>query len=163
MSDPDFESIENVECHVEDDKYIHLNASARLTPAEARAVARELIEQSILLDFAGSDPGERKRHERIPMQYIHYHAKQDPGFDHDGIYGGADIECWIKDQTQKNGLIIAEEWIKESGWLVAEVVQHVEISRSDFESDDEDIAYYEQAIHDGQVFVYNIYSDGAGN
>jgi len=163
--DGSLNDIEDVQCWIEKSASIFLRAAkggscdpVELTSEEARLIARELIELSVRLDHIDGDEVRRQDWIRIPMQYVGIHAEQDPDFDHEERFAGADIECWIKDQTRKNALLIATGWIEESGWRLKEVEQQFEISRDDFEDGDEDIVYYDQAVHDDQVFVYNVYS-----
>ncbi len=126
---------------------------ADLSPAEARELARDLIELSLTLEYSFNEI-DREDWMRIPMQYLHIYAEQDPEFDHDEMFAGADIECWIKDQTRKNALIIAQAWIEEAGWRVVELEEQGEILREDHA--DDDVEFFDQAVFDEQVFVFNV-------
>lgn len=96
-------------------------------------------------------------HDRIPMQYLIIGAAQDPTFDHDEVFGGAAVGCWIKDQTKDNAYHIAKGRIENQGWVVLELEEQKLISEEDYESDGEGKEYFEQALTDDEVFVFYTY------
>ena len=151
-----------IQCWLEQPHGIHLRSvsekgeAVTLTAEEARSIARELIELSLRLDYHNTNDPENRDWIRIPMQYISFRVVQDPTFEHEEIVAGAVVECWIKDETWKNAIFVAQGWIEESGWFIEELTDQVEAVREDYE-DDHRLAYYDQAITDEQVFLYNIY------
>jgi hypothetical protein len=73
----------------------------------------------------------------------------------------AEVHCWIKDQTQANAMHIAAGSVAEHGWFISEVLEHQPVSRADFAADDaqEYLQYYEQALAEGEVFLYEFSED----
>lgn len=100
---------------------------------------------------------EYSEHERIPMQYLIIDAAQDPSFAHEEKYGGANVGCWIKDQTKKNAYLIAKGWIEEHGWVVLSLKEQYPVSGETYRGDSEGREYYEQALIDEEVFVFFIW------
>ena len=91
------------------------------------------------------------------MQLIQVHAKQNPGFAHEKPYAGAYVDCYIKDQTQRNALHIAKGWIADNGWEPLAVEEQREISEKDYPQSSEGREYVQQALTDEEVFVFYVY------
>jgi hypothetical protein len=100
-------------------------------------------------------------HERMPMQYLVLEAAQDPTFQHGDTYGGAQVGCWIKDQTEKNAYLIAKGWIEAQGWVVLSLDQQKRILLESYADGDEGKQYFEQALIDEEVFVFYTFSKDA--
>jgi hypothetical protein len=135
-----------------------------LTAAEAQELASRIFEASALA--SGEDPEERDW-VRVPMQYVRVAAERlefeveglpsEPNED-DADMGDAktaEVHCWIKDQTQRNAMHVAAGWIAEHGWVVSEVIEQRPVTRGDF-ADTEYLQYFEQALIDSEVFLYEI-------
>ncbi len=136
-----------------------------LTAAEAMELASRVFEASALA--SGDDPEERDW-VRIPMQYIRVSAERLELNTEDGQPVGseeedpemagakdAEVHCWIKDQTQRNAMHVAAGWIAEHGWVITEVIEQRRVTRADF-ADTEYLQYFEQALTDSEVFLYEI-------
>jgi hypothetical protein len=95
-------------------------------------------------------------HERIPMQYLIIDAAQDPTFAHEEVYEGATVGCWIKNQTKKNAYLIAKGWIEERGWTSLVLEDQCPISEEAYKGKMEGKQYFEQALIDEEVFVFNV-------
>jgi hypothetical protein len=138
-----------------------------LTPDEAQTLASRLLENAALAN--GDDPIENDW-VRIPMQYLRVFAERLPfsletpdddaqrvpapnSDEPDGHT--AEVHCWIKDQTQSNAMHIAAGCVAEHGWMITEVLEHEVVSRTDFAETDL-LPYYEQALVDSEVFLYEI-------
>ena len=154
----------------QDGEKVTLKAPAEgvtLTADEAQELASRLFEASALA--TGEDPEERDW-VRIPMQYLRVAAErmdfwksrarrdrfrpkdQDPEL---ADAKSAEVHCWIKDQTQRNAMHVAAGWIAEHGWVVLEVLEQEAVTRADF-TDTEYLQYFEQALLDSEVFLYEI-------
>ena len=101
-------------------------------------------------------------HDRIPMQYLIIDAEQNEEFDHDEVYGGASVGCWIKNQTEKNAYLIAKVWIEENGWRIICLDEQYPISEEDYSDKPEGREYFEQALIDGEVFVFHTFPVNQG-
>jgi hypothetical protein len=140
-----------------------------LTADEAQELASRIFEASALA--AGEDP-EENDWVRLPMQYLRASAERmelglegqpeapAAGAEDDDLSSGtaAEVHCWIKDQTQRNAMHIAAGWVAEHGWAIGELVEQRPVTRKDF-ADTEYLQYFEQALLDGEVFLYEIERD----
>jgi hypothetical protein len=153
--------------HTDDSVTLKLGAEiASLTVEEAEHLARLIVDAAARV--SGQSP-EENDWVRIPMQYIRVAAERlddapDPtGTDvrpvdevpDTGDAKAAEVHCWIKDQTQQNAMHIATGWIAEHGWFIEEVIEHEAVTGDDF-TDTEYLPYYEQALTDSEVFLYEI-------
>lgn len=98
---------------------------------------------------------EYTEHERIPMQYLIVEAAQDPTFCHEKQFGGATVGCWIKDQTKRNAYLVAKGWIEDHGWVPLSLEDQYPVSAERYEGNAEGRQYFEQALTDGEVFVFH--------
>ena len=139
---------------------------ATLTADEAHELAGRVLEASALA--RGEDP-EENDWVRVPMQYMRVAAER-LEFDAEGgetpaaaddepddMAGATDAEvhCWITDQTQRNAMHVAAGWVAEHGWVITEVIEQRPVTRADF-TDTEYLQYFEQALTDSEVFLYEI-------
>lgn len=134
-----------------------------LTGDEAQELASRIFEAAMRTD--GEDPVENDW-VRVPMQYLRVAAErmelnvegeeaappEDPEM---GDATSAEIHCWIKDQTLRNAMHIAAGSIAEHGWVVLEVIEQNAVTRADF-TDGEYLQYFEQALIDSEVFLYEL-------
>jgi hypothetical protein len=95
--------------------------------------------------------------ERISMQFVMISAVQDPDAEHKEKLGGAHVCCWIKDQSPRNAAYIAKGWIEDAGWIVQDIDEHYPVTADDFADKPESAQYYEQALTDGEAFVYHVF------
>ncbi len=166
MTEEPEEARDEVEVSQEGDKVV-LKAPAgvvTLSVDEAQDLAGRLVEASA--QAMNVDPDENDW-VRIPMQYIRIAAERlDTGLegseapaplgDEDiGDAKFAEVHCWIRDQTQRNAMHVAAGWIAEHGWFITEVIEQTAATRTDF-AESEYLQYYEQALVDSEVFLYEI-------
>jgi hypothetical protein len=132
-----------------------------LTADEALELAGRLVEAQARA--SGEDP-EENDWVRIPMQYVRAAAERmeiegegDEPPEEDELRGAksAEVHCWIANQTQRNAMHIAAGSVAEHGWVVTEVIEQAPVTRTDFEGT-EYLPYYEQALTDSEVFLYEI-------
>jgi hypothetical protein len=139
------------------------DGSVTLTENEALELAGRLAEAQARA--SGEDPEERDW-VRIPMQYIRAAAERLEDAEPDAEPGtelyeelkdakAAEVHCWIANQTQQNAMHVAAGWIASHGWVVTEVIEQAPVTRDDFEGTDY-LPYYEQALTDSEVFLYEI-------
>ena|ERR1700685_404791 len=96
-------------------------------------------------------------HERVPMQYLIINAAQDPTFEHKLAHGGAIVGCWIKNQSKKNAYLVANGWIEDHGWVSLSLEDQYPVSEDDYKMKSEGKQYFEQALIDEEVFVFNTF------
>lgn len=133
--------------------------AANLTADEATEIAGRLLEAAMLAN--GGEPDEADT-VRVPMQYLVAQAERLPADvaptdGEDELHGAsrAEVHCWIKDQTFRNGLHVAAGWVAEHGWVITEVLEQKPATRADFEDSDY-LQYFEQAVTESEVFLYEI-------
>jgi hypothetical protein len=139
---------------VEDQK-VRLTApagGALLTEDEALQLAREVVlAGSQLSDPTGEDAA---RWRRWPMQYVR--------FDAEPVAGGPTVTVhgWIADQTEANAVFIAVGNI-EAGeeYRATELAEQRPCGVEDYEEGDEFRPYFEQALTDGEVFLFEHFGE----
>jgi hypothetical protein len=143
--------------------------SVTLSVDEAEELARSIADAAARA--SGQSP-EENDWVRLPMQYIRAAAERvdfevDPtGADvrpidevpDTGDAKTAEVHCWIAGQTQQNAMHVAAGWIASHGWAVTDVIEQAAVTRDDFEGT-EYLPYYEQALMDSEVFLYEISQD----
>ena len=69
--------------------------------------------------------------------------------------GGAYVNCWIQsgDRYQAEGR--ASDLIKEYGWSVDALEEGAIVTSEAYDDDDEDREFFEQALVEGEVLVFN--------
>ncbi len=145
---------------------------ATLSATEAQELASRIFEAAARA--GGEDPVE-KDWVRLPMQYLRLAAERldfapegddankVPAPDSDEPDGRtAEVHCWIKEQTQSNAMHIAAGCVAEHGWFIQEVIEQESVTRADF-ADTDYLQYFEQAITDSEVFLYEIEEDEPGS
>lgn len=140
-------------------------AGATLSADEAKELAGRLYEASVRA--RGDDPDENDWLP-VPMHYLVVAAERmeftigdagepvSPNPDPEmGDAKNAEVHCWIRDQTLRNAMHIAAGSIAEHGWVLSEVLDQRRVARADF-ADTEYLQYYEQALTEGEVFLYEL-------
>ncbi len=138
---------------------------AVMTADEAHELASRVFEASAL---ARGENLEESDIVRVPMQYMRVAAERlefevegapaAPADDEDADMAGAkeaEVHCWVRDQTHRNAMHVAAGWIAEHGWVVTEVLEQRPVTRADF-AGTEYLQYFEQALTDSEVFLYEI-------
>lgn len=151
---------EDVEVQLEE-KGVRLrtpNDGVVLTDNEALELSGRLIDAAARA--GGQDP-EEQDWARVPMQYLRLMGEEHPDDLEEGAEPRtAEIHCWIRNQTRTNAMHVACGWLNNDDWYVTEVLEQRSVSRDDF-ADGEFLFYYEQALIDEEVFLYDI--DGEDN
>jgi hypothetical protein len=133
---------------------------------EAEELARRVVDAAARA--SGQSP-EENDWVRLPMQYVRVAAErvdfevEPTGTDvrpidevpDTGDAKTAEVHCWIRDQTQQNAMHVVAGWIASHGWAVTDVIEQAAVTRDDFEGT-EYLPYYEQALMDSEVFLYEI-------
>lgn len=128
------------------------NETTMLSPDEALALAAALVESSAVAD--GNDPDELDWR-KIPVQFLQFEAERESDEDSETEPEFASVRCWISAQTRTNAVHVASGWIRDNGWRVMNLIEQCAVTRADYENSDER-QYYEQALTDGEVFVFEV-------
>lgn len=74
--------------------------------------------------------------------------------------GGAYVSCWIQNQDREGAEKRATELIEEYGWSVEALQDGSVVTSADYAGDDDDREFYEQALVEGEVLVFNTWPRG---
>lgn len=73
-----------------------------------------------------------------------------------GKLGEALVACWIEHDNEEEAVAIACDLIESDGWNVTVVEFVDEVTDEDYPEDDENRAFYEQALEDHEVIVFHV-------
>ncbi len=68
---------------------------------------------------------------------------------------GAYVSCWIQNANAPSAQERAAELIRDYGWSVEGLEEEALVSSEDYADDEEDREFYEQALVEGEVLVFN--------
>ncbi len=124
---------------------------AKLTPDEARGLGVALLKSAEVATPVDPDNPTDKR---IPMQYLQIEASTENTDDPkaEGSQTGI-VHCFIRDQSSTNAVYIAVGWVSSEGWDVLQIIENASVTATDF-ADTDLLQYYEQALVDDEVFVF---------
>lgn len=74
--------------------------------------------------------------------------------------GGAYVNCWIVGDDRTEAEQRASGLITDYGWSVEALEEHSTVTSADYQDDDEDRQFYEQALVEGEVLVFNTWPAG---
>ena len=74
--------------------------------------------------------------------------------------GGAYVNCWIQSRDRHDAEQRAKELIEEYGWSVEALEEGAIVTRDADDAGDEDREFYEQALVEGEVLVFNTWPRG---
>ena len=74
--------------------------------------------------------------------------------------GGAYVSCWIQSGDRSAAEQRAKDLIHEYGWSVESFEEGAIVTSADYDQDDEDREFYEQALVEGEVLVFNTWPRG---
>lgn len=74
--------------------------------------------------------------------------------------GGAYVSCWIQSGERSVAEQRARDLIQDYGWSVEGLEEGAIVTSADYDQDDEDREFYEQALVEGEVLVFNTWPRG---
>ena len=74
--------------------------------------------------------------------------------------GGAYVSCWIQSGDRSAAEQRARDLIQDYGWSVEGLEEGAIVTSADYDRDDEDREFYEQALVEGEVLVLNTWPRG---
>lgn len=74
--------------------------------------------------------------------------------------GGAYVSCWIQGTDRHRAEERATELIHEYGWSVEALEEGAVVTRADYDEGDEDLEFFEQALMEQEVLVFNTWPPG---
>lgn len=96
----------------------------------------------------------------MTMFFLTYLAAPTPTAKEFQDSGGAYVSCWIQNQDRQEAEKRATELIEEYGWSVEALQDGSVVTSADYARDDEDREFYEQALVEGEVLVFNTWPRG---
>lgn len=75
--------------------------------------------------------------------------------DHEKV-GEAFVSCWIRRETEEEATAFAHKTINSGEWKVIRTEDVTVVTAETYEEDEEYRQYYEQALSDNEVFVFNL-------
>lgn len=96
------------------------------------------------------------------MFFFTFHAVPTPDAKEFLDAGGAYVSCWIQSGDQHAAEERARELIEDYGWSVEALEEGAIVTGADYDAGDEDREFYEQALVEGEVLVFNTWPRGEG-
>jgi hypothetical protein len=91
----------------------------------------------------------------MTMFYFTYLAAPTPDAKEYADSGGAYVDCWIQSSDRSEAEARAAELIREYGWAVEALEEGTIVTSQDYQEDDENREFYEQALMEQEVLVFN--------
>jgi hypothetical protein len=77
-------------------------------------------------------------------------------------FGGAQVNCWLL-LPEREALVRATSLVEGYGWRIEHVDESREVLRSEYFVHASGLAYFEQALVDGEVVVFHTWPNEAGD
>ena len=90
------------------------------------------------------------------MYYVCITACTQPSHEEHARIDQAFIGCWIDQENEDDAVEAAKAMILEDPWVIEKVESADLVTADDYEDDPENLAYYEQALVDKNVIVFNV-------
>jgi hypothetical protein len=89
------------------------------------------------------------------MFYFLIEVKPSPDNPEASELGGAFVSCWIERPTLEEAESVALRMISEARWDVVTIEKRFPIDRSYYDTEKSGLEYFEQALLDKEVFVFD--------
>lgn len=66
------------------------------------------------------------------------------------------VGCWMDRESETEAIDDAKEMILEEPWVIEEVESVSQVTAEDYVDDPDNLAYFEQAVEDSNVLVFNV-------
>lgn len=96
----------------------------------------------------------------MAMFYLTFLAVPTPDAKEFHDAGGAYVSCWIQNEDRENAEQRARDLIQDYGWSVEGLEEGATVTGADYGPGDEDREFYEQALTEGEVLVFNTWPRG---
>jgi hypothetical protein len=131
-------------------------------------LAREPV--VLIIGLAGQAPSRRSRlssnvwrHDQ-PVKLLYFMtftARPDTDAEDLRRTGVAYVNAWVEASSEADAVARATRQIAEAQWIVESVDRIIRLSRNDYETSDPALSYFDQALIDGEVFVFHTWSPGS--
>jgi len=89
------------------------------------------------------------------MFYILINARPKPGTSEASKTAGAFVNCWVLKATENEAKDRVSFMLENDGWIINEIQEIKKVDKEYYSSDSEGLAYFEQALTDGEVLIIN--------
>jgi hypothetical protein len=96
----------------------------------------------------------------MTMFFFTFHATPTPDAKEFHEAGGAYVSCWIQNRDRHEAEQRAKDLIVDYGWDVEALEEGAIVTSADYEVDDEDRPFFEQALIEQEVLVFNTWPPG---
>ena len=91
------------------------------------------------------------------MHYLQFEATPQPEHPESSELGGAFVNCWVAAPSASEAEALARKNIREQLWTIDLMAECYEDNRALYDDDSDDLQYFEQAMIDGEVYVFHTY------
>ncbi len=91
----------------------------------------------------------------MKIYYLQYQSEPSPESKDSDRIGGAFINCWIKAGSLDAAKDLAQNSIRNNNWIILSLEESYVVDSDYYRENKESLEYYEQAITDGEVYVYH--------
>ena len=96
----------------------------------------------------------------MAMYFFTFLSQPTPHAQEFADFEGAYVNCWIRNDDRDEAQARAAELIRDYGWTVEALEGSETVSSGNYPEDDEDREFYEQALVEGEVLVFNTWPRG---
>ena len=96
----------------------------------------------------------------MAMYFFTFLSQPTPNAEEFADFEGAYVNCWILNDNRDEAQARAIELIRDYGWTVDALEDSGTVSSEDYQEGDEDREFYEQALVEGEVLVFNTWPRG---
>ena len=96
----------------------------------------------------------------MAMHFFTFLAQPTPNAEEFANFEGAYVHCWILKDSREEAQARAADLIREYGWSVENLEDFGTVTSDDYAEEDEDREFYEEALVEGEVLVFNAWPRG---
>ena len=96
----------------------------------------------------------------MAMHFFTFLAQPTPNAEEFAEFEGAYVHCWILNDSREQAQERAADLIREYGWSVENLEDSGTVTSDDYGEEDEDREFYEEALAEGEVLVFNAWPRG---
>lgn len=96
----------------------------------------------------------------MAMYFFTFLSQPTPNAQEFADFEGAYVNCWIRNASRQDAEERATELIRDYGWSVDALEDAGTVTSDDYQNGDEDREFYEQALVEGEVLVFNTWPRG---
>ena len=91
------------------------------------------------------------------MHYLQFEATPRPEHPEASKLGGAFVNCWVVAPSASEAEALARVYMREQLWDIESLAEYYVNDRALYDDDSTGLQYFEQALIDGEVYVFHTY------